>query len=456
MTKIAGGTTDAWSKFTDLELTSSTKVAVIDTGVDISHPDLAGKIDAGDWIVCSDTTSPNCIPTTGGVDDNGHGTHVAGIIAATGNNGVGIAGAGAGTKIMSIKALNSQGEGSLTSVLYGAAYALDHGVKIINFSLGAPETVLSADQIALIQTAINQIWGAGGLLVVAGGNCGDGVDSFCAGTNPKMYPAASDNVLSVGAVTNTGGLASYSAHGDWVKVAAPGGSCTTNNEAGCILSTWSSAGASCPTVNSPAGYCYDQGTSMSAPFVSAIAALLLSKYPNLTNQNLMDIIDSSAVTGSTGARYGMVDAAAALTLADSYSSATPTTIPTPTPGFDITPTIIIVPTATTAPTNTTPSPTTGAILIIDSPRLAKSQQSIPSGALCNSACTLRPKGDANCDGVINAIDIDAWARHFDTVISAESLTPNANFICTEGNLLSNYIDLVDFEAWRRNTSQFLP
>lgn len=448
--KVAGSSTSAWDLISDLSGTSGVKVAVIDTGVDKTHPDLTGKIDDGDWIICDYNHTPQCYADANGVDDNGHGTHVAGLIAATPNNNVGIAGTGWGVKILSIKALDADGSGSLMDVFLSAQYAVDHGARIINLSLGATESSLGTSGVEAVQEYVDGIWNLGGLMVVAAGNCGGGGDANCGGTNPKMYPAASNHVLSVGAIRQDNTLASYSENGDWVTVLAPGGSCEASaNQTECILSTWSSTGGNCPVSGSASGYCYDQGTSMSAPQVAGIAALMLAKNSSLTNSQLLEIIGSTADSSVASGKslYGLVNAKAALeavavlpspTLTGTVSK-TPTPSPTgssasPTPGISMTPTV-------------TPFPT-------DIPRLPKSQSVIPSPPLCVHSCALSEKGDANCDGQINASDIDAWARHFDTILPGNTQLANANFACVEGNANSSYIDLIDFELWRRNTTNY--
>ena len=427
-TNVGGSSQTAWDLVPDLNATSGIKVAVIDTGIDRTHPDLAGKIADSDWVTCDYNHTPQCYEDSNGIDDNGHGTHIAGLLGATPDNTIGIAGVGWGTKILSIKALKADGSGSLMDVFLAAAYALDHGVKVINLSLGATESSLGPDGIAATQLAIDDIWNQGGLMIVAAGNCGNGSDPGCGGVNPRMYPGASNHVLSVGAVTTTGSSASYSERGNWVTVVAPGGSClSTSEQSNCILSTWSASGATCPVSASPSGYCYEQGTSMASPQVAGIAALMLAKNPNLTNAQILQIIESTSIPSiAQGAsQFGMVDAKAALT-----SVEIPQNSPTPLPSLTSFPT----------PTDFFASPTV-----------------VPTttGLVCTHSCPLHEKGDANCDGVINASDSDTWYRQFGTVVPANTV-PSGNFECTEGDSTSTTIDLIDFEVWRRNTVQYVP
>lgn len=448
-TKVAGSSQSAWDLVPDLNATSGIKVAVIDTGVDRTHPDLAGKIDPSDWVVCDYNHTPQCYVDPTGIDDNGHGTHIAGLIAANPDNNVGIAGVGWGTKILSIKALKADGSGSLMNVFLAAAYAVDHGIKIINLSLGATESSLGSNGISAIQSAVDEVWNQGGLMIVAAGNCGAGLDPACGGVNPRMYPGASNHVLSVGAVTTSGSTPSYSESGNWVTVVAPGGSCVQNSlENRCILSAWSSTGAACPITSSPSGYCYEQGTSMASPQVAGIAALLLAKDPNLTNSQILQIIESSADSSvAPGAsQYGEVDAKAALTFVE-IPSATPIATPTWQPTLTPVPSLTSIPSATIRPTDSTTA--------FPSQAVSPSPGVSPIGPLCVHPCSLHEKGDTNCDGQVDVSDIEFWFREFGTIPGA-NISPNANFSCTAGNIKSNYIDLIDFEVWRRNTTQYGP
>jgi thermitase len=217
-------------------------VAVIDTGIDWSHPDLAPNyVPLGyDWV--NNNPDP--------MDDNGHGTHVAGIIAAAINNSVGIAGL-ANVRIMAEKVLDKDGSGTSSDVALGIIHAVDSGAKIINLSLGAtyPSEVL--------YEAVRYAFEHGVLVVAAAGN---------SASSAKEYPAGYDEVVAVSATTKSDSLASFSNYGDWIDVAAPGVN---------IYSTF---------IND--SYAYLSGTSMASPHVAGVAALIWSEFPNMTRDQV--------------------------------------------------------------------------------------------------------------------------------------------------------------------------
>jgi len=210
-------------------------VAVVDTGIDYNHPDLAANYAAlgYDWV--NNDADP--------MDDNGHGTHCAGIIAAELNNSIGTAGL-AQVRIMAEKAFNQFGEGWEDDLANAIIHAVDQGARIISNSWG------SYVESALIHEAIAYAYSRGVLVIGAAGN---DASSF------EQYPAAYDEVVAVSATDENDYLTSFTNFGDWVEVAAPGLN---------ILSTfWDDS------------YCYMSGTSMSAPHVAGVAALIWSRFP---------------------------------------------------------------------------------------------------------------------------------------------------------------------------------
>jgi subtilisin family serine protease len=275
---------------------SGVVVAVIDSGIDASHPDLGGKIwvnrgevagnqrdDDGNGFVDDvsgwDFVSGDNLPT----DTNGHGTHVAGAIAANGA----MTGVAPGATLMPVRVLDGNIHGSNGDIAAGIRYATNNGADIINLSLGGSEspTVFAALEYALAHDV---------LVVAAAGN-----GRAAAPTYPAAYSAQLDNVLSVGAFRSSGDIANFtSAVGDSgaVQVDAPGAN---------IRSTF---------VTAPYGY--QSGTSMAAPHASGIAALALSANPNLTAPQLRSVIVQAAERHISGSdSRGAVNAARAVALA---------------------------------------------------------------------------------------------------------------------------------------------
>jgi len=255
----------------DLTLgSSSVVIAILDTGVDLNHPDLVGKLVSGTDLVNSDGTPE---------DDNGHGTHCAGIAAAATNNGIGVAGAAPNCKIMPVKVLDAGGSGYLSTVAQGIRYAADGGAKVISLSLGSSSASLT------LQEAVNFAISKGAVVVAAAGN--EGVSS-------KFYPAACSGVISVGAVDSNNNKATFSNYGSWVSVAAPGVR---------IYSTW--AGDT---------YAYASGTSMATPFVAGEAAILFSFFgTNTSPAAIKQKIEANCDPVGSWVANGRINVLAALT-----------------------------------------------------------------------------------------------------------------------------------------------
>ncbi len=259
-------------------------IAVIDTGVSVSHPDLAGKIVAGYDFIDNDSD-----PT----DLNGHGTHVAGIAAAITNNGVGVAGMDWNARLMPVRVLDAAGNGYDSDIASGIVWAADHGAKVINMSLGGASSYPQT-----MQSAIDYAYGKGVMIVAAAGNT----------PGELTYPAACNHVVAVAATDSADNRASFSNYGSFVDVAAPGVN---------IISTFWTAGN---------GNTYGQGsgTSMASPLVAGLAALLTELYPTWTPDQVTSRIEATADDlGTTGRDdfygYGRVNAAAALTLVDHFT-----------------------------------------------------------------------------------------------------------------------------------------
>jgi thermitase len=227
----------------------SVLVAIVDTGIDYNHPDLIENyVPLGyNWV------DNNSYP----LDDFGHGTHVAGIIAASINNGIGIAGL-AQVRIMAEKSFDANGSGYDEWIAEGILDAAEKGAKIISMSFGGP------DDSQLVHDAIKAAYDNGTLLIAAAGND----DS-----NIKSYPAAYKEVVSVAATDESDNKASFSNWGDWIELAAPGVD---------IYSTTPTYHVTLNNYGISINYDYLSGTSMACPHVAGVAALVWSVRPNAT------------------------------------------------------------------------------------------------------------------------------------------------------------------------------
>jgi len=262
---------------------SATTIAVIDTGVQRTHPDLDAKIVPGyDWV--QGDTAPD--------DGHGHGTHVAGTAAAETGNATGGAGTCPNCRVMPLRVLDNSGSGSLANVAAAITYAADHAAKVINMSLGGPGS-------STLQSAVDYAFNRGSFLACAAGNSNTS-------STTNAYPGAYANCFAVASTTSTDARSSFSNYGTWVEAAAPGSS---------IYSTW---------LNS--GYNTISGTSMATPHVAGLAGLLASQ--GRTAAQIKERICTTAdkITG-TGSLWtcGRINASAAV------STGTPPP-PPPPPG----------------------------------------------------------------------------------------------------------------------------
>jgi subtilisin family serine protease len=286
------GAASAWARATAGAVT----VAVVDTGVDLSHPDLAPNL----W------TNPGEVPGNGidddadgyvddvhGVDllngdgdpgdDNGHGTHVAGIVAARGENGIGVAGVAWRARIMAVKVLDSHAAGDMSAVARGVRYAVAHGARIVNVSLSGP--IAGTD----IADAIDEARVAGVVIVAAAGNTGADLDVTPA------YPAAlaAPNLVAVTSSDRRGALTRRASFGRAsVDLAAPGQD---------ILSTARGG-----------GYEFRSGSSTAAAQVSGALALLAGARPGLGGEALRAVLLGAARRSSLPLSAGALDIGAAL------------------------------------------------------------------------------------------------------------------------------------------------
>ena len=309
------GAPAAWDTSTG---TAGPIIAVIDTGVDATHPDLGGRVLPGIDLVNNDSDAS---------DDHGHGTHVAGIIAATGDNGLGGAGVCWGCRILPVKALSASGSGSYSILASGITWAADHGARIINMSLGGYQTS------STLGAAVAYAQARGIVVVAAAGN--DGVTT-------RFYPAAFPGVVAVGASTAEAAMIGFSNRGtDWVDVAA--GACSRSTAPG-------------------GGYVDMCGTSMATPFVAGSLGLMLAAAPGATAGEAAAALVSTAGPQCTdGTTHGLIHLESALTtlLASQAPTPTPTATEDPAP----TPTPIATPTPTTPTPTPTPTPTRTPVVL---------------------------------------------------------------------------------------------
>ena len=254
---------------------ANVKVAVIDTGVDAAHPDLSAALLPGTTFLSQ--PSAGCAFATN--DDNGHGTHVSGIIAAAGNNGAGIAGVAFGARVLPIKALDCSGTGSLSDIAQGIVWATDQGARIINVSLG------SSSDSQTLHSAVQYASNRNVLVVAAAGNCGT-LSGTCSSLNEASYPAAYAEALGVGATDVDDTRAFFSTVQTYVGVAAPGRKIVSTTP---TYDTYLSRNSGVTK-----SYGALSGTSQASPFVAGVAALLLSQEPALSARQLIDRLKSTA------------------------------------------------------------------------------------------------------------------------------------------------------------------
>lgn len=329
----------AWDISTGSE---SILVGVIDSGIDINHPEFAGRLVGGYDFLRNDS-----IPD----DELGHGTHVSGTIGAIGNNALGVAGINWNVKIIPLKICDASGKCLLSSLGNAINTGLQDGAKVFNMSLGG-ETPCPPS----LQSAINASTNKGSIVVAAAGNSNGNADNFA--------PGNCQNVLTVGAVDIADARSVWSVsnnkgsnYGSVVEIAAPGTG---------IISTM------------PGGnYASKDGTSMASPHVAGAAALLLSVNPGLSAQQVFDCIVQNSDPISTDFPIGgkRLNVSKMLTACkDLNGNGTPTSSPNPSPSASpipsptvISPSLIISPSVTIVPTITVTPPTQNQPVIIPIP-----------------------------------------------------------------------------------------
>jgi subtilisin family serine protease len=264
---------DAWSISTG---DSGTIIAICDTGVAPSHPDLAGKLLPGYNFYANNTNT---------ADDYGHGTAVAGTAAAQGNNGIGVAGVAWNASILPVKISDPTGYATYSNMAKALTYAVDHAARVINISF------YGSSSSSTLQSAADYVWNHKGIVFACAGNTG---------TSAPQYPAACRNVIAVSGTEYDDVMGIWSSYGSNISLSAPGVGIYTTNADGT--------------------YGAHSGTSFASPIAAGAAALLLGYDPQMTNARLVQLLEQNADDlGSTGLDiyygYGRVNAWRALVAA---------------------------------------------------------------------------------------------------------------------------------------------
>jgi thermitase len=238
---------DAWAVTTG---SSAVTIAIIDSGIDGTHPDLGSKLVPG-WSFLTGTSNT--------ADVLGHGTAVAGTAGAATNNGIGVAGVSWGSMLMPLVVLDSTDYASYSNIASAITYAADHGVRVINISIGGSSAS------STLQSAVDYAWNKGAVIFASAMNNS---------TSSPYYPAACTNVVAVSATDTNDTLASFSNYGSWIDLSAPGNYILTTTNGG--------------------GYGSWYGTSFASPISAAVASLVLSLKPGLSNSALVALLNQSA------------------------------------------------------------------------------------------------------------------------------------------------------------------
>lgn len=287
---------------------NSVKIAVIDTGIDYNHQDFSGRaiIKGSDFATCNVFGSSGCTSPkprdSDPMDDNGHGTHVAGTIGAVTDNNAGVSGINWNVTLMAVKVMGRLGQGSIPDIVDGITYAADNGVQVMNISLGTPASCTSA-----YQSAINYATNKRVIVVAAAGN---------ANVDAKSYsPGSCDGVITVGSSTRSDRRASSSNYGTRVNIAAPGTE---------IFSTLPGS-----------VYGNKSGTSMASPHVAGTIGLLLAANPQLSKDQILSCLVTGADPISADKFIGP--------RLNAYKAVTGCTNITPSPTVTIAPSVTVSP-----------------------------------------------------------------------------------------------------------------
>lgn len=270
------GATEAWSRTTG----EGVRVGIVDTGIDLDHEDLAGRVVAQTSCVGAGGDPAKCKGSA--QDDQGHGTHVGGIIAANKDDGVGIAGVAPNAQLVVAKALNAAGAGTQEDINAAIKWVVDNGARVVNLSLGDPNFVFTSLLGTSMREGIEYAWSKGAIPVVAAGNS----NLLGLGIGSSNYGDL--NALVVGATGPNDEVSEYSSPIGSAKwgILAPGGAGDGTPENDIYSTFWDG--------KKPNAYKALAGTSMAAPHVSGAAALLLAE--GLSQQQVVDQLINTADT----------------------------------------------------------------------------------------------------------------------------------------------------------------
>lgn len=362
----------------------SVPIAIIDSGILPSHEDFSGKLLAGFNFVDGNTTL---------TDTTGHGSIVAGSAGVNTNNGVGIAGLARENPLMPLQVTDSTGSASYYNISQAIVFAADNGAKVINISLGG------VAESSLVTDAVTYAWGKGLVIVAAAGNNG---------TTGILYPAAQSPVLGVGATNIDDVRANFSNMGPQLGVVAPGVQIYSTNRSG--------------------AYDAYSGTSYAAPQVAALAALIMSANSNLSNQQVVDLIKSTAdpLGGSVPNDqygHGRINALKALQKATGATAQAATATPAAAAATATLP----PPTATSAPSTATPAPVPATATPL--PPTPTAAPTTPSAAATATPITALASSTAKTESFTGTVSASGTkqANHSINVTAAGPITASLNW-----------------------------